>query len=397
MAFIWGDEKVKPIRAVVKKVETAENSKIIDLTDRLEKLSSKSEVLNSIKHGSQSLVWKTRLLDAAEGKPREACKMVEKMLSERAALGIDNCQQWELRKWSKVEKTFPFNVFYGLTKQNVPLSISIMGTVDTGKVQHQILHSYPEKIRKKEDHAKLTVKYLKDMYILQLEWLRKKICVDASSKAGSEIWYTCTLIDMGGLSASQMLIPMWVLTFTSFVSHCENVIYPGVSGQIFMLNCNLLFTTLWAMISPLLGQKLNDKIKVLGHDWKKYLKNIVHLKKLPPSLGGKGPKLHKHPFHLSWKKSLVNHMPTVQKDEPTAAEEDEMSSFQEGKEKEQNDSKMTLPKNEDSITRSNSDESTGKSKIISKETESSEQGSPDSKVSEELPVFQKPTEKKMDI
>jgi len=93
----------------------------------------------------------------------------------------------------------------------------------------------------------------------------------------------------------------------------------------------------------------------------------------------------------------VNHKPTVQKDEPTAAKEDEMASFQKGKEKEQLSSKITSPENEDNITSSYSDESPGKSKTIRKDTEISEQGSPDSKVSEELPVFQKATEKKMDI
>jgi len=88
---------------------------------------------------------------------------------------------------AKVEKTFPFNIFYGFTKQNVPLTISIMGTVDTYQTQRQILKTYPKKVQKREDHGDLSVKYLKKLYMLQLEYLRMVICPEASCMRGVEI------------------------------------------------------------------------------------------------------------------------------------------------------------------------------------------------------------------
>jgi len=161
------------------------------------------------------------------------------------------------------------------------------------------------------------------------------------------------------------------------------VIYPGITGQTFLVNCNLSFRTLWAMVSPFLSQTIHDNIQIFGHDWKKYLKNIVDLRKLPASFGGKGPKLHEHPSYLSWKNAILNNIIHTSVKDKLIKIEEEIPRCQKAK-------------NEDLIARIPHDESTSKSSI-GEETESYEQKIASSTASVELPFFQKLNEQKKDI
>jgi len=175
---------------------------------------------------------------------------------------------------------------------------------------------------------------------------------------------------MGGLSLSQSIVPMWVLTFTSFTSHCESVIYPGMSGQAFLINCNWLFTTIWTILSPFLSQTIHDNIQIVGYDWKKYLKNIVDLKKLPPCLGGKGPKLRKHPLYLAWRTTVVDDTRTSQGDRTNTREEDKIPRLQKDKENEEYSRKSTSSERGDITPSSHRDEPTTNLKFTGDDTKS---------------------------
>jgi len=181
-----------------------------------------------------------------------------------------------------------------------------MGTSDVHKAQTEILKAYPKEVLDSRDHGELTVEWLKKGYLHQLEHLYQVISVEASKKAGRVIYDCVTIVDLKDFGLAQVATPIWVYSFISFICNCESVLYPGLNGQCFVINCNSYFTTAWKVISSFLPQAILDNIQIIGEDWQEHLKDIFDFDKLPPVLGGKGPNLFEHPSYLGWLASTAD-------------------------------------------------------------------------------------------
>lgn len=299
--LLWGENKLEPVKPILKKCNPKDNPEIVELSKLIDQEDlGDSKMVTAVKNGPRSLSWKTRFLTAAGGDPELALQKIKEMLAEREKNGLDNYLSWKIKRIRQGSASFPFNIFYGLTKQDVPVSISIMGTSDIYKAQTEILKAYPKEIIDSKDHGELTVGWLKKGYLHQLEYLTQVLSVAASEKAGREIFDCVTIVDLKDFGLAQVSIPLWVTSFISFICNCENVLYPGMNGQSFIVNCNVYFTTAWRVISTFLPQSIIDNIQILGEDWHEHLKDILDLENLPPVLGGKGPKLFEHPAYLGW-------------------------------------------------------------------------------------------------
>jgi len=299
--LLWGETAVEPIKPIIKKCISEDHPGIVELSKLLEYFKhGTSKMLAAIKSGPRALAWKTRFLTAAGGDPKLAVQKIKEMLDERDAVDLDNYRNWKVERIRRASASFPFNIFYGLTKQHVPLSISIMGTSDIYQAQKEVLAAYPKKLLETRDHGELILEWLKKGYLHQLEHLTQIISVEASKKAGREIFDCVAIVDMKDFSLAQVAFPLWVTSFISFICNCENVLYPGMNGQSFVVNCNTYFTTAWKIISNFLPQAIIDNIQILGEDWQEHLKDILDIGSLPPVLGGKGPKLFEHPSYLGW-------------------------------------------------------------------------------------------------
>jgi len=304
--LLWGEtnEAIQPIKPVLKQCKPEDNHDIVALSKLLDQVDlGTSKFIVNVKEGPRALAWKTRFLTAACGDPELAVQKIKEMLAEREKNGLDRYLSWRIKRIRKSAVSFPFNIFYGLTKQGVPLSISIMGTSDIHKAQSEILKAYPTEVLDSRDHGELTVEWLKKAYLHQLEHLTQVISVEASKKAGRDIYDCVTLVDLKDFGLAQVVTPIWVCSFISFICNCESVLYPGLNGQSFVINCNSYFTTAWKVISTFLPQTILDNIQIIGEDWQEHLKDILDIEKLPPVLGGKGPNLFEHPTYKRWLKS----------------------------------------------------------------------------------------------
>jgi len=304
--LLWGEtnEAIQPIKPILKICKPEDDPDMISLSKLLDQVDLGTSKLSAdVKEGPRALAWKTRFLIAACGDPELAAKKIREMLAERDKNGLDNYLSWRIKRIRKASRSFPFNIFYGHTKQGVPLSISIMGTSDIHKAQQEILKAYPKEVLDSTDHGELTVEWLKKGYLHQLEHLYQVISVQASKKAGRDIYDCVTIVDLKDFGLAQVVTPIWVCSFISFICNCESVLYPGLNGQSFVINCNSYFTTAWKVISTFLPQTILDNIQILGEDWQEHLKDILDFEKLPPVLGGKGPNLFEHPSYRAWLES----------------------------------------------------------------------------------------------
>lgn len=63
-------------------------------------------------------------------------------------------------------------------------------------------------------------------------------------------------------------------------------IYPETMGRVSIINAPATFTTIWKAIKGWLSQQTQDKIEILGADYKHTLLEAVEAEQLPAELGG---------------------------------------------------------------------------------------------------------------
>lgn len=51
--------------------------------------------------------------------------------------------------------------------------------------------------------------------------------------------------------------------------------FPDVIRKIFIVNTPTFIQVLWSMISPCLAKQTQQKVKILGNDWKQHLKENI--------------------------------------------------------------------------------------------------------------------------
>jgi len=112
--------------------------------------------------------------------------------------------------------------------------------------------------------------------------LRKRIpaCADA---AGHAVEASCTILDLKGVGIGQF----WkVKDYIAQSSHIGQNYYPEIMGRFYIINANLLFSTIWSVIKGWLDKATVEKIIILDSGYKEKLLEGISAENLPVEFQG---------------------------------------------------------------------------------------------------------------
>ncbi|PAV59460.1 hypothetical protein WR25_13563 [Diploscapter pachys] len=84
---------------------------------------------------------------------------------------------------------------------------------------------------------------------------------------------TSVIFDLEGMSMSQLDMAA-IKVITTMLAQLQEF-FPDVIRKIFVINVPTFIQMLWTLISPCLAKQTQEKIKILGSDWKKVLKESI--------------------------------------------------------------------------------------------------------------------------
>ncbi|VDO26405.1 unnamed protein product [Haemonchus placei] len=95
---------------------------------------------------------------------------------------------------------------------------------------------------------------------------------------------TSVIFDLDGLSLSQLDVQAMKVVTTMLAQLQE--MFPDVIRKIFVINVPPFIQILWGMVSPCLAKQTQQKIRILGNDWKAILKESIGEDVLYENWGG---------------------------------------------------------------------------------------------------------------
>eukprot|EP01006_Ploeotia_vitrea_P030107 TRINITY_DN62571_c0_g1_i1.p1 TRINITY_DN62571_c0_g1~~TRINITY_DN62571_c0_g1_i1.p1 ORF type:complete len:425 (-),score=88.94 TRINITY_DN62571_c0_g1_i1:868-2142(-) len=98
------------------------------------------------------------------------------------------------------------------------------------------------------------------------------------------------VLDIGGVGYT-MLADSKALGFLKAMAQLDQQVYPEHMRWMFIINAPSTFAALWKMLKPLLDERVQHKIHILGRNYLDELSTYIPLHELPEEFGGKGGKL----------------------------------------------------------------------------------------------------------
>jgi len=80
------------------------------------------------------------------------------------------------------------------------------------------------------------------------------------------------------------LLSKRVYGFVKLLSGVAQDYYPEILGNMFIVNSPMLFSGAWAMIKPWLDKRTQQKITIVGKNYREQLSNLVDSENLPSFL-----------------------------------------------------------------------------------------------------------------
>ncbi|CAB3404974.1 unnamed protein product [Caenorhabditis bovis] len=142
----------------------------------------------------------------------------------------------------------------GLDKENNVVSLQMIGHLDASGLVPSVKNSDLYKMRITESEGVMQV-------IRKLE------------KQHGKPFGTSVIFDLDGLSMSQ--IDMAALKCVTAMLTQLQEMFPDVVRKIFIINVPTFIQVLWGMISPCLAKQTQQKVQILGNDWKDHLKEHI--------------------------------------------------------------------------------------------------------------------------
>lgn len=199
---------------------------------------------------------------------KKAVKMFRKSLSYRRENKIDRILDEPFPLVNEFRKSYCHG-WHGFDKQGRPLYIERMGTL---KIDEIIKIASLDKYVEFHNHNN--------------EFLRKYLLGVASARAQRPIYQVCTIVDLTGLSTSQ--IGPSAYKFFKAMLDVAQYNYPDTLGHLYIANAPFIFWAFWSMIKPLLAKSISSKVDILkGSNYKAILLENVDEEQLPAFLGGK--------------------------------------------------------------------------------------------------------------
>ncbi|EYC13660.1 hypothetical protein Y032_0043g847 [Ancylostoma ceylanicum] len=108
--------------------------------------------------------------------------------------------------------------------------------------------------------------------------------IRAMEKKHGRQFGTSVIFDLDGLSFSQLDMQAMKVVTTMLAQLQE--MFPDVIRKIFVINVPSFIQVLWGMVSPCLAKQTQQKIRILGDDWKDVLKEAIGEEVLYENWGG---------------------------------------------------------------------------------------------------------------
>lgn len=195
--------------------------------------------------------------------------MFRNFINWRKEVNIDEIPKLNYPNLNKIQELYRHG-YVNTDKKGRPVYIEQNGIVN------------PEDVFKLfNNDMDLMMKY----YILSYERLIHVILPACSKAAGKRIEQTCTILDVKGISISKLLSDDFKKFLKMTVSIAQDY-YPELMGNMYIVNAPLSFRILWAFVSPFIDPKTKTKIKILGSDYIKALKEEIDINNIPTFLGG---------------------------------------------------------------------------------------------------------------
>lgn len=107
-------------------------------------------------------------------------------------------------------------------------------------------------------------------------------CTEAKGKYISTI---IVIIDMKD-AIGKLMMSSKLMEYLKATIECAQNNYPEIVKKIYIINAGIMFTVLWNIIKVFVNKKTEEKIKVLGNDYKEKLLDVIDSENLPKELGG---------------------------------------------------------------------------------------------------------------
>jgi hypothetical protein len=203
-------------------------------------------------------------LAAEGGDYKKALNRWKETLAFRQRHQMDNLLTQPHRHFRAIKNLYP-HFYHKRTRQGHIVYYEAPGVIDI-KVLEKL---------------QLNVEDLFWHYLYLSEFLWKEIETSESTQV-------LTVVDMKGVSVSDVASNGKVLEYIRRISDCSRDHYPGRSFMIFMINVPKWFSFVWKhVLSPLLDAKTRARTHIYGSDYLQALTEFIPLPDIPEAYGGK--------------------------------------------------------------------------------------------------------------
>eukprot|EP00735_Rhodelphis_limneticus_P004773 TRINITY_DN16411_c0_g1::TRINITY_DN16411_c0_g1_i1::g.29546::m.29546 TRINITY_DN16411_c0_g1::TRINITY_DN16411_c0_g1_i1::g.29546 ORF type:complete len:414 (+),score=90.30,sp/Q99J08/S14L2_MOUSE/28.61/3e-42,CRAL_TRIO/PF00650.15/2.3e-32,GOLD_2/PF13897.1/2.2,GOLD_2/PF13897.1/3.2e-05,CRAL_TRIO_N/PF03765.10/9.4e-05,CRAL_TRIO_N/PF03765.10/2.8e+02,Sec3-PIP2_bind/PF15277.1/5.4e+03,Sec3-PIP2_bind/PF15277.1/0.15 TRINITY_DN16411_c0_g1_i1:49-1242(+) len=161
--------------------------------------------------------------------------------------------------------------YHKTDKEGRPIKIERVGTLDVGG----LLANLPETPEADEMFLRFQYKKLEHAYSLKDQ---------ATVKTNKMIDGVTAIMDLDGLSTGHLHTR--ALHLLKMVSAAGQDNFPEGLYRMYIVRAPRIFSMAWKVISPVLNERTQRKIHIVGDDWKDKLLDIIAPENLPVELGG---------------------------------------------------------------------------------------------------------------
>jgi len=205
-----------------------------------------------------------RFLAAEGGDQKKAATRWKATLSFRQTHKVDEILLQPHRHFHAIKNLYP-HFYHNRTRQGHIVYYEAPGLIDI-KVLEKL---------------QLSVDDLFWHYLYLSEFLWKEIETSESTQV-------LTVVDMKGVSVSDVASNGKVLDYIRRIGDCSRDHYPGRSVMIFMINVPKWFSFVWKhALCPLLDAKTRARTHIYGSDYLQALTEFIPIDEIPEAYGGK--------------------------------------------------------------------------------------------------------------
>lgn len=207
-----------------------------------------------------------RFLKARKFEIPKALEMYKKYVEWRQEFGTDEILSFRVPELSRIKECYPHG-YHRTDRSGRPIYIERLGQLNMTRLFEAT---------SEERLIRLSVR--------EYEKLIKEIFPACSEAVGHPVEQTLTILDLGG--ASMKLLSKKVYGFIKLLSGIAQDYYPEILGNMFIVNSPMMFSVAWSMIKPWLDKRTQQKITIVGKNFKNQLNELVDPDSLPSFLGG---------------------------------------------------------------------------------------------------------------